>query len=85
MAPMSCAGGDSKEFDEDEDEELESGSVETCSALTESDGVNHKDPVQDGAENGVWNLGDQLGDGERLGRVDTTVMLANEDHPVQHP
>jgi hypothetical protein len=75
--------GDTEEFDEDEDEELEPGSVETRSALTESDGVDHQDPVQDGTENGVRDLGDQLGNGERLGRVDATVVFADEDHPVQ--
>ena len=76
---------DTEELDKDEDEELESGSVDTCSTLTESDGVDHQDPVQDGAENGVRNLADQLGNGERLSRVDPTVMFADEDHPVHYP
>jgi len=76
---------DTEELDEDEDEELESGSVETRSTLTESDGINHEDPVQDTTEGGVRNLGDELADGECLSRVDATVVLANEDHPVQNP
>ena len=76
---------DTEELDEDEDEELESGSVETRSTLTESDGINHEDPVQDTTEGGIRNLGDELADGERLSRVDTTVVFANEDHPVQNP
>ena len=76
---------DTEELDEDEDEELESGSVETRGALAESDGVDHQDPVQDGTENGVWDLGNQLGDGECLSRVDTTVVFADEGHPVHDP
>ena len=76
---------DTEEFDEDQDEELESGSVETRSTLTESDGVDHQDPVEYGAQDGVWDLGNQLGDGEGLGGVDATVVFADEDHPVQDP
>jgi len=76
---------DTEELDEDDDEELESGSVETCSALTESDGVDHQNPVHDGTENGVWNLGNQLSNGEGLGGVDATVILADENHPLQYP
>jgi hypothetical protein len=84
-APTSCAKRDTEELDEEEDEELESGSVETRGTLTESDGVDHQDPVQDGTENGVRNLGEQLADGERLGRVDPAVVFAGEDHPVHNP
>ena len=40
--------------------------------MTESDRVDHQDPVQDGTENGVQNLGDQLANGERLSRIDVT-------------
>ena len=77
--------GDTEQLDEDDDEELESGSVDTRGTLTESHGVDHENPVQDGTEDGVRNLGDQLGNGERLGRVDATVVLADEDHPLEHP
>ena len=76
---------DTEEFDEDQDEELESGSVETRSTLTESDGVDHQDPVEYGAQDGVWDLRNQLGDGEGLSGVDATVVFADEDHPVQDP
>lgn len=76
---------DTEKLDEDEDEELEPSSVDTCSTLTESDRVDHQDPVQNGAEDRVRDLGDQLGDGERLGRVDPAVVFPNEDHPVQNP
>jgi len=37
--------GDTEQLDEDEDEELEPGSVDTRGTLTESDGVDHQDPV----------------------------------------
>lgn len=41
--------GDTKQLDEDDNEELESGSVDTRGTLTESHGVDHENPVQDGA------------------------------------
>ena len=77
--------GDTKELDEYDNEELESGSVETRSTLSEPARVDHQDPIYDGAEDGIWNLGDQLGDGERLGGVDAAVVFADEDHPVHDP
>ena len=77
--------GDTEQLDEDDHEELEPDSVETRSTLSESARVDHQDPIQDAAENGIWNLSDQLGNGESLGRVDTTVVFADEDHPVHDP
>ena len=77
--------GDTEELDKDYDEELEAGPIETRSTLSEPDRVGHQDPVQDTTENGVRNLSDQLGNGERLGGVDATVVLADEDHPIHDP
>lgn len=77
--------GDTEQLDEDEDEELESSAVEAGRSLTESDGVNHQDPVQNGAKDRVRNLGDQLGNGERHRRVNPTVVFPDKGHPVENP
>jgi len=76
---------DTEKLDEDEDEELESGPIETRSAFAKSNGVDHQNPVQYGTENRVRDLRDQLANSERLGGIDATVIFADEGHPLQHP
>ena len=77
--------GDTEQLDEDDDKKLQAIPRCTVCTISEAHGPNHEDPVDKGAENGVWNLAQKLTDGEDVGRVDPAGRLADEDTSVEDP
>lgn len=74
-----------EKFHEQDYQELQAVSVGTGSALAESHGPNHENPVREGAQDRVWDLTDQLADCEDVRRINPTRRLSDEDTPVEDP
>ena len=77
------AEGDTEEFDEDDHEQLEAVPVCACRTVPEAHRPHEQNPVDDGAEQRVWHLSDELTDGEHVWRVDPTGCLCIASALVQ--
>jgi len=74
-----------KELCEYDREQLESSPVESNRSSSEPDRINHQNPVDDGADDRVGDLRQELRDCEHFGRVQSAVGLSNERTSVEDP
>ena len=59
-------------------EQLEPRPVEANRSSSEPDRINHQNPVYDGTDDGIGDLGQELRDGEHFGGVQSAVGFSDK-------
>lgn len=77
----SCEGlaeGNPEELNEEDNEQVEPSTVQTCGSLSEPDRIHHQNPVSHCADNREWDFRNELRESEDLRSIDPTMGLTNE-------